>query len=566
MTEIIENKSFLAVIICFVCALVFYELSGIIGKEMMTDKHLDGKGQGYQGIIFGKDRKKSLIVNVQYNVFAPLVYTLLIAALLQYLNVSWLLNRVMYTVPCYYIVRAVMINGVSGKHWLYNWKYEMRNAVMGTCLALFVQKVLILSGKPILPTVEEFRTQMWLVFIALAYGFLIRVYGKTPSIRQDKVCTNEMKQGYIREKYTKFQKKYHGLIKETASGNFLQSVIYAVMIYEDYNRPRTHRWCENIFFRLGRRPMTLGVMQVMTSVFIDDARSVELGSKKIRQSFERFVQEKIDEYDGDYEFGFREPEDCIREICMDYNGAEDYVDAVRYIYSVLCPWDTDLDEADEIRQRCDNLRQGNYGGEDVAATTEDVTYIETLDELEEITECCQRRVISGTSEVLNGISVSEIDSLVVEGEENEIQVGLEGCILLSDCNNITFRNLNFRALLGDVEDVCAVVQILNCNNIRWELCKFEGFQRTVFHVMNSTNVVVKAADFNNTEGNVFILDDSEAELEHIAIEGIEKEEATLSVKSSVLEISNACFNGLGKEEHVIQKENSKLTCKNVVVN
>ena len=125
--------------------------------------------------------------------------------------------------------------------------------------------------------------------------------------------------------------------------------------------------------------MTLGVMQVMTSVYIDDARSVELGNKKIRQSFERFVQEKMDENDRDYDFGVGEPEKCIREICMDYNGAEDYVDAIKYIYYILCPRDTDLDE------------------------------------VEEITECCQRRIISGTSELLKGISVSEIDSLVVEG-------------------------------------------------------------------------------------------------------------------------------------------------------
>ena len=68
LAEIIKNESFLAIMICFVCAFIFYELSGIIGKEMMTDKHIDGKGVGYQDIIFGKERKKSLIhwVNVYY--------------------------------------------------------------------------------------------------------------------------------------------------------------------------------------------------------------------------------------------------------------------------------------------------------------------------------------------------------------------------------------------------------------------------------------------------------------------------------------------------------------------
>lgn len=66
--------------------LYFYELTGIIGREMLADKHITGSGEGYQNVVFGKDSKDSLIVNIQYNVFAPIIYMLLIAAALQYLK------------------------------------------------------------------------------------------------------------------------------------------------------------------------------------------------------------------------------------------------------------------------------------------------------------------------------------------------------------------------------------------------------------------------------------------------------------------------------------------------
>ena len=70
----------------------------------------------------------------------------------------------------------------------------------------------------------------------------------------------------------------------------MQRVIYAIMIYENFNRPTTQRWCENVLFCLGRRPMTLGIMQVSTTKFIHNAESVELGCRKIKESFQEYVK------------------------------------------------------------------------------------------------------------------------------------------------------------------------------------------------------------------------------------------------------------------------------------
>ena len=128
-----------------------------------------------------------------------------------------------------------MITVVSGKHQLYNFGYECRAAIPGIALAFLIQKVLVLSGKSILPTLEEFRTQLWLVFFAMAYQFCIRTLGKSDSIRQNRVCTPQMKQKYILDKYELFRRKYDSIVSEVAPGNYLQRVIYSIMIYENYN-------------------------------------------------------------------------------------------------------------------------------------------------------------------------------------------------------------------------------------------------------------------------------------------------------------------------------------------
>ena len=368
------------VFFCIFCAFILYELSGIIGKEMLSDKHITGKGKGYQNITFGKEGKKSLIVNLQYNVFAPVIYMLLIAAVLQYFNKIDLLEKAVFIVPCYYLVRGFMIVVISGKGKLYNIKYEWKAGILGCLFAYIVQHTLILSHKSILPSIEEFRTQLWLVFFALSYHFVVRIMGRSPSLRQNRVCTNEMKKNYILQKHKKFKSQYDEVISDCGQKcryckdvegnswckNYLQGVTYSIMIYEDFNRTKTQRWCENILFILsswffrwrykaadssedeegGKTAwpgMTLGIMQVRTQNYINNKESVKAGCEKIIQSMETYIEKALRDTISDYYFMAGEPEACLEKICRDYNGAEDYFDAIKYIFYVLNPRSEDYE-------------------------------------------------------------------------------------------------------------------------------------------------------------------------------------------------------------------------------
>lgn len=45
-------------IFCIISAFILYEVSGIIGKEMLADKHITGEGKGYCDITFGKGKQE----------------------------------------------------------------------------------------------------------------------------------------------------------------------------------------------------------------------------------------------------------------------------------------------------------------------------------------------------------------------------------------------------------------------------------------------------------------------------------------------------------------------------
>lgn len=49
-------KELKAVLICMLLSFLLYELTGIIGKEMLSDKHINGKGKGYCNVVFGKKK------------------------------------------------------------------------------------------------------------------------------------------------------------------------------------------------------------------------------------------------------------------------------------------------------------------------------------------------------------------------------------------------------------------------------------------------------------------------------------------------------------------------------
>lgn len=553
--KFLENKQLAAGLFCLVGAFVLYELSGIIGKEMLADKHISGKGEGYQNITFGKEHKRSLIVNVQYNIFAPLIYMLLIAALLKRLEMTWLYERAVYMVPCYYLVRCFMINIVSGKRQLYNFGYELRNGIIGTALAFLVQHILILSGKPILPTIEEFRTQMWLVLIALAYQFFVRVYGKSPSLRQDRVCTKQMKQKYILDKYDKFHGKYHGIVKDIMPGNYLQTAAYAIMIYENYNRTWTQRLGENILFFFGKRPMTLGIMQVRTIKFIRNAESIELGCQKIKESYEAYLAEALERNDGNYCFAAGEPELCLDKICADYNGAEDYTEAIKYIFYTL---HSPVEEFEESYHIYENNTEDN--------STEQMTdEAGSLYELVHMVESSQHVTLRGVSELLGEIRLEGLENVVIEGDDAIILAGTGGSLIFRNCCHITLRNLSFQNIEGDGEEAERFLYFENCQDIRLELSKFEGVKRPNVVLLNSTEISFAAVNFKNSGEETVVFDEAEAELSHITFSNSTAKENIITMNSSVVKLSDVIVTGGGAVKYFIGKENSKMTCHNVFV-
>src|SRR5690606_29593240 len=104
--------------------------------------------------------------------------------------------------------------------------------------------------------------------------------------------TIKRKDNYLKSRLSHFKEKYDDLVNEKIKNDKLKSIAYAIMIYEDFNRPKVARLVENTRFKLTGKKHSLGLMQVQTTEFINDKKSVELGLEKISSAYRKQLKKK----------------------------------------------------------------------------------------------------------------------------------------------------------------------------------------------------------------------------------------------------------------------------------
>lgn len=78
-------------------------------------------------------------------------------------------------------------------------------------------------------------------------------------------------------------------------------VIYAIMIFNNYKRPKFFRKLDSLCFKLNNKPRKLGIMQIMSKKYINDYESIITATKKIEKLYEKSKKDidVINLYDKD---------------------------------------------------------------------------------------------------------------------------------------------------------------------------------------------------------------------------------------------------------------------------
>ena len=265
--------------------------------------------------FYNKDNKSGL--NILIKIFFPTAYLIVVSCILYYLKIIDINSNVFYITIFYHIINWAAIVFVSKRVRLIDIRIEILTTLTSIISSLLVYYFFINKTTDIFIDFNELKNGIWLAVITCLFGTIIKgIYNmfETNISKQ-----NERIVKYVKNRYNKFRQKYDSEI--FTKNTDIRCLIYAIMIYENYNRPWLARKFEYLKLIIFKKA-TLGIMQVSSKKYISDKESIEKAVNIVNDCF--FKQKKS--------IGLEEK---IENVLFEYNGSRKYVEEVKYIYDIL---------------------------------------------------------------------------------------------------------------------------------------------------------------------------------------------------------------------------------------
>ena len=168
----------------------------------------------------------------------------------------------------FFIAQAALFAGLARWKLVDKSKFFAFHAV-SIALSVYLYDALITKGLDhLLPDETNLRTDMWLLLAVFIYGIFRLIPGSERKF-------GNRKDAYVTARAEKFRKKFYADLRPF--DRFIQDAIVAVMIYEDFNRPKVVRLVEKM---IGAR--TQNIMQ--TSNSRSDSESIATTGMKMSES------------------------------------------------------------------------------------------------------------------------------------------------------------------------------------------------------------------------------------------------------------------------------------------
>lgn len=299
-------------------------INGLIGRLQYCYRNIFE----YQFFSFSINSDGNLSGNFFQMIINPSVYITLLCVILQAIDKTELSYYLWQVVLFYWLTRLIYIV-LKGQWSLVNWWYEIISFIISIVLSNFILFKclipLINAEKSVFISLETLRDTIWIAILSYVLKITWDICKSILAV--ENIHSADRKYRVVWRKYVKYNNNYDNIIesilnefpKEIVEYSNLRQLIYAVMIYEDYNRPYIYRKIENLLKKIFPcKAMTLGIMQVSTYKCINDNESIKIGARKLINAY----IENID--------------DCpIEKALYFYNSSEAYQSEVFSIYNML---------------------------------------------------------------------------------------------------------------------------------------------------------------------------------------------------------------------------------------
>lgn len=280
---------------------------------------------GYMEISMFLKIEEAPAFNFLFRIINPVVYIFVISAIFYQTGLSKYVTDI-YFISLYYIIFRLAFNLLTNRGLLMNWFRQFLYWISIITISYLSYTEIIYKKENLLPDFTTIANELWIIILIFLFHTLNR-------IRFSSEKTSQRKEKYLKNRLAYFQKKYGKMVDSKAENDKLKSIAYAIMIYEDFNRPKAARVFENARFLITKKKHSLGVMQVQTETFINDRESVDLGLDKLNKIYQEQLKQRG--LDREENIPILLPDAWINERSMEssiishYNKDNSYIQEVR---------------------------------------------------------------------------------------------------------------------------------------------------------------------------------------------------------------------------------------------
>lgn len=258
-------------------AVILFFLINLIGRYAPLDLK-------YNQISSFIETDEAPAFNFTFRVLTPIVVIIIISAVLYNLNLDRYVHNI-YLVSVYYVSFRMIFNLLIGRFFLINWSKQIIYAFFIIGLTYIVYKKIIVHKENLLPDFSNIANELWIIIIVFIFTFINQ-------IPFSDFKSNNRKHHYIKTVLRNIQNRYSEIVTSQTKKNIrLEQIIYAIIIYENFNRPKAFRIIEYISNNFSSKSRTYGIMQVNSKEPISDLESVQEGTRIIVDNFSSLIPE-----------------------------------------------------------------------------------------------------------------------------------------------------------------------------------------------------------------------------------------------------------------------------------
>ncbi len=204
----------------------------------------------------------------------PSLYIIIISALIPGVKE----NIFLIVVFEIFIRNFYITNVVNGNNEISTFTYIIES-ILSIAISLFTYNYFISQVDTVIPNPEDIKGFVWfLIILYITYLYKLSTKNK---VKEEKIKTIKHKTEKIIMQYAKFKNIYSSQIK--SKNEFINNLVYAIMIHEDYKTPKIYRNIHAYIGAVTKKETKYGIMQIPSYERLSDVASI----KVVVDSFEK---------------------------------------------------------------------------------------------------------------------------------------------------------------------------------------------------------------------------------------------------------------------------------------